>query len=265
MPTRMKICALQTVNNPDPETNLDRALTLIKKSADEGAKIITLPEYFIGYGNDESYLRRIAMMSDPIETKLSQSAKENSIYLLAGSLLRNDPESGLMANESIFYAPDGKEISRYRKINMFDVSLQSGRYRESSFLVPGEESIVAQTAGFCCGFSICFDLRFPVHYQNLRKKGADIIFVPSAFSAETGRDHWLALLKARAIETQCYIVAPALAGATKEGRTVYGHSAIFDPWGDLLAIAGEEGEEIICADIDRKRLDSVRSGMPLYK
>lgn len=258
----MKICALQTTNNPDPETNLNRAVTLVKKSADKGAKIIALPEYFIGYGN-ENCLRRIAKRSDQIEAELSQSAKENSIYLLAGSILRNDPESGLLANESILYAPDGNMIARYRKINMFDVSLDSGRYRESGFLVPGKKTVVIKTGAFCSGFSICFDLRFPAHYQSLRAKGADIIFVPSAFSSETGKDHWLALLRARAIETQCYIVAPALAGATAEGKKVYGHSVIFDPWGDLLAIADEKGESIICADISKEKLESVRSMIPL--
>jgi nitrilase len=256
----MKICAIQLSPGPDVTANVDKVIELITSAASKDARFIALPEYFAYYGPEENWVD-VADMGQDIADTLSQVANELSIYLLTGCILM-PADDGRCINISTLFGPDGSKVESYEKIHLFDVSLESGEYCESKWLKPGNSVIAAEMEGWRLGFSICFDLRFPDHYQKLRRMGANLVAIPSAFSKQTGMAHWMTLLKARAIETQCYVIAPALTGEFDGGRKCYGHSAIIDPWGRVMATL-ENGVGAIWADMDKELVDSVRSKMPL--
>jgi len=164
--------------------------------------------------------------------------------------------------QRVLLGPGGEEIARYRKTRLFDAQTALRTYRESDWLAPGDSLAVAGVDQWTLGLSICFELRFPDHFAVLRRMGAEIIAVPAAFTYETGKDHWLTLLSARAIETQCYIVAPALVGGEDRNRRCFGATAIVDPWGRLLA-AREEGDGVVTATLDKNLVAGIRRAMPL--
>jgi predicted amidohydrolase len=192
---------------------------------------------------------------------LQELARELGIWLLIGSLtVRTEEER--MANRSYLIAADGALIATYDKIHMFDVTLPDGRViRESSAYRPGDRAVIAQTPWGKIGLTVCYDLRFPVLFRTLAQAGALFVTVPSSFQRQTGRHHWHPLLRARAIENECFVLAPAMCGDHPGNRQTYGHSLIVDPWGEILAEAGEE-TGIVYADIDPARVAGIRSMMP---
>ena len=257
----MIVAAIQTDAGGDIKTNLERALGLIDKAADKGAKLVCLPEYFLSYGAEETWVD-VAKQGAKTLDVLSKKAAEHKIYLLAGSILFPGSSDKKVVNESVLLDPAGGEIARYRKTHLFDVETSDRRYAESDFLEAGDKMVTADIDNWRVGLSICFDLRFPNHYQELKSMGATIMTAPSAFSRETGRDHFETLVRCRAIETQSYVIAPALMGKSPDGKRLNGHSLIADPWGAVIA-SRTVGQGALIASIDAEFLGDIRKRMPL--
>ena len=255
----------------DVEANLQAAETLIRRAAAHGANLIATPENTAFLGPQFHKIEQAEAIDGPIAQKLGALAEELSIHLLVGSLAeRRMTESGSIDqtkchNTSLLFGPDGKTIATYRKMHLFDVEVPGGlSIRESDTIAPGDAVVVAETSLGKIGMSICYDLRFPELYRAMVDQGADIICIPSAFTLTTGKDHWHALLRARAIETQCWIMAPAQWGThDQEGkRKSYGHSLIVDPWGTVVCDKGH-GEGFCISEIDPTRTDAVRRAIPV--
>jgi len=263
----MRLAAIQMCSGKDVDRNLDRALALVNRAADEGADVVALPENFALMGSDRERAQFVQDLDGPVLKELGRVAKERSVLLLAGTVLeRNRDEADPRPyNTSVLLDRQGSPIAVYRKMHLFDVSLTDGvSYRESESVRPGDEPVVAFVEGVGFGLSICYDLRFPELYRLLAFRGAQVVFVPSAFTVETGKDHWMSLLRARAIENQVYIVAPAQFGTHESGRVTYGHSMIVDPWGTVLAQAPQK-ESVLWADADFGYQEEIRSRVPVGK
>jgi predicted amidohydrolase len=242
------------------EQNWKTAIRFAEEAVSRGAAIVAFPEVFLYVGPDKS-------LSFDLEgewlPKFSALASRLNIYLLAGSIGERIPDSKKIYNTSVLLDPNGKELARYRKIHLFDATLADGRsYRESDYIAPGSEVVVAHTEFADVGLSICYDLRFPELYRRLTHGGSTrVIFIPSNFTLMTGKDHWLPLLRARAIENQVYLIAPNQYGEKYGGRASYGKSAIIDPWGNMLALA-PDCEAVITAELDFDYQDKVRTALP---
>ena len=260
--------ALQLQTGPDRAHNEARALALVDQAADRGAKLVALPEMWehIGPAKDK------AEFAGPLEgaqlAPLRALATKRGLWILAGSIAERSPD-GRFFNTSALLAPDGRIAGSYRKLHLFDVDIPDGaRYRESEQVAQGDSvpTVVPLTGlGLKLGFSVCYDLRFPELYRRLADQGADLIAVPAAFTAYTGRAHWEVLLRARAIEDQAYVIAPAQAGQIgppEERRMAFGHACVIDPWGEVLASAGAIGEAIALGEIRPERLLQVRRDLP---
>lgn len=256
----MITAAIQMDSQEDIALNWAAAQRLAAEAQGRGAQIVAFPETFLYIGPDKT---AAADLDGEWLPKFSALASALGVYLLAGSASERIPDSKKIYNTSVLLDPHGKELARYRKIHLFDATLSNGRsYRESDYIAPGAEVVTAQT-GFCqIGLSICYDLRFPELYRRLAAGGATrIIFIPSNFTLMTGKDHWLPLLRARAIENQAYIIAPNQHGEKYGGRASYGKSAIIDPWGSVMAMAPDR-EAVITAEIDFAYQDQVRTALP---
>lgn len=265
----MRVALVQLCSGDNPEANLPVTEALVRRAADGGATLIVTPE--VTNIVSSSRERQRAMLrheeEDATLARLRAVAAERGVWLVIGSLavLTHDTD-GRFANRSFLIGPDGGIAARYDKIHMFDVALDKGEaYRESSGFRPGTEAVVADLPEARLGLSICYDMRFAALYRALGQAGADIITVPAAFTVPTGRAHWHVLLRARAIETGCFILAAAQSGhhATSEGmeRWTYGHSLIVGPWGEILAEA-PEGPGVIFADLDLSEVAKVRAMVP---
>jgi len=201
-------------------------------------------------------------LDGPWVRRMAALARRARVTLLLGSLPERTPGESRVRNTSVLLGPDGATLAVYRKIHLFDVSIPDGaRYAESETVVPGDEVVVAPTPLGAIGLSICYDLRFPELYRHLVLAGAQVLFVPSAFTAYTGRHHWTALLRARAIENLAYVLAPAQGGYHVSGRETHGDSMIVDPWG-LVLVEGGEGEEIVTAEVDIREATRARAEFP---
>jgi predicted amidohydrolase len=259
---------IQTSSEREFAPNISAIGDLVRRSRDAGADLIMTPEV-VGMlePKRERHLEKATGEADnPALAAFRELALETGAWLLAGSLAirleAGNFEVGRLANRSFLIAPDGGIAARYDKIHMFDIDLPNGeRYRESSLYRPGEESVVAALPWGVLGMTVCYDLRFPHLYRALAQAGADFIAVPSSFTVPTGRAHWHTLLRARAIETGCFVFAPAQTGEHAEGRKTYGHSLIVDPWGEVLADAGED-VGFVTARIDPARVAEVRAMVP---
>ena len=269
MPAKRKflLAAIQMNSGADWRLNLDRALARISEAAAGGADVVALPENFAVMGDDHSRAKAAREFEGKIAPALRAAARENAVILLGGSFpLRNrssdDPRT---FNASLLWNREGRRAAVYHKIHLFDVSIGDRTpYQESRHIRPGDRMVTATVEGVTFGLTVCYDLRFPELYRALALRGAQVIFVPSAFTLTTGKDHWLPLLQARAIENQVYIAAPAQFGLHEEGRQTYGHSVIVDPWGTVLAQAPEK-ECVIYAEFDPEHLARVRSQIPVLK
>lgn len=253
-------------SQPDVDHNLEEARSFIREAAKKGATLVALPENFAFLGKLDARLEESEKIAVQAEKFLANAAREYGIYLLGGSypVLA---ASGKVFNRSTFIGPDGSTLASYDKIHLFDVDLEGGEsYRESDYVQPGENepvTVKSDDLGII-GLSVCYDLRFPELYRVLSKNGAELLSVPSAFTRTTGKDHWHPLLKARAIENTCYLIAPAQTGLHGKNRKTFGHSLILDPWGTVLADAGED-TGVVYAECDPKRLDEVRRSIPSLK
>jgi predicted amidohydrolase len=254
--------AIQMLASDDKEANLREAETGIREAASRGAKVIALPEVFNWRGAKEDEKKNAEPLSGPTAQLVAGLARELGIYLLAGSFLEDIPEVKKSYNTSLFFGPDGKQLARYRKIHLFDVAIERGvTALESETREHGNEVVVAETEFGKMGLTICYDLRFPELYRGLVDKGAQVIFVPAAFTAFTGEAHWEPLLRARAIENQVYIIASDQIGHNPKSFATYGNSMIVDPWGRIIARASDM-PAVITAEIDLGYLAKVRKELP---
>jgi len=254
------------ISGADVQANLDRAARLIAEAAEQGAQLVLLPECFAAFGN--ASLREIAAAeydrSGPIRQFLSQQAREHGVWLVGGSIPL-PAEAGGKAMACCLVVDDrGHEVARYDKLHLFDVEVadQQRSYRESRDYGYGNRYVCIDTPVGRLGLSICYDVRFAELYQALRNAGAELIVVPSAFTAVTGAAHWEVLLRARAIENQCYVLAANQGGIHANGRATFGHSCLIDPWGEVKANLAQ-GEGVICGTIDLQHLNTIRGRMPV--
>jgi len=257
--------AVQLNCTSDADRNWESALDLIERAAGYGAAFVATPENTNYLGPHEEKVRLAEPMDGPTVTRFSELAAGLGIHLLLGSFNEKADDPARCYNTSVLFAPDGGILASYRKIHLFDVDVSAQvRFQESATVVPGEEVVVAETPLARFGLSICYDLRFPELYRRLADAGAGVLTVPSAFTLTTGKDHWYPLLRARAIENQCWVIAPAQHGHhDDEGlRDSYGHALIADPWGQVVA-AAPEGPGLALAEIDLARVEKVRRSMPV--
>jgi predicted amidohydrolase len=260
---RVRVAAVQQSPGPDKAANLDAACELVRAAAAAGAQIIALQEIFYWRGDPTQEAAQQESFPGPTTARLANLARELQITLVGGSILETIPGSPKAYNTCGVWGPDGALLARYRKIHLFGIHGEAGRsIQEGDTRVGGTEVVCAETPLARLGLSICYDLRFPELYRALALAGAHILCVPAAFLMQTGKDHWEVLLRARAIETQCFVLAPNCIGTAPEtGVTTYGRSLIIDPWGTILAQASD-AQGFICADLDLAQQERVRAKLP---
>ena len=263
MPDLLRVACVQLNASESKADNIERAGLLVARAASTGADLIVLPEKWNGIGPPE-FLRANAESLDDGETveAMRSWARDHKVTLVGGSIAERREGRDKLSNTSIVFDPDGEIVALYRKIHMFDVEVGGQIYRESESEEPGEAaSRVTDVEGWKLGLTICYDLRFPELYRILAVEGAEVITIPAAFTLFTGKDHWELLLRARAVENQCYIVAPNQWGTHRDGKASYGRSTIVDPWGVVLAQAPDE-DGVVFAELDRERMENVRRALP---
>ncbi len=262
MPETVRVACVQVTSTPDMAANIAAACAFIRDAAAAGAKFVLLPENVTLLAGGGA-IRETAPESrgHPARQAFANVARETGVWLLAGSLAEKAGD-GRLANRSLLFDAEGATVAEFDKIHMFDVTLDDGEsYRESASYRPGDRAVVAETPWGPLGMTVCYDMRFPSLYRALAQAGAVMLSVPSAFTVPTGRAHWHVLLRARAIETGCFVFAPAQCGSHYGKRRTYGHSLIIDPWGEILAEAGEE-PGVIMADIDLGAVEAARAKVP---
>lgn len=262
---RMKIAAVQMVSTPDWPSNRDAAARLVAEAAAAGATLVALPEYFCIMGRRDSDKLALAEPAGdgPIQRFLSGTAREHGLWLVGGTLpLAAGGGGGERAlNRCCVFAPDGSEAAHYDKLHLFAFDNGRESYDEGRTLCAGGAPMAVQCGGLRTGLSVCYDLRFPELYRALMTPPCDLLVVPAAFTFTTGRAHWELLLRARAVENQCYVLASAQGGEHPNGRRTWGHSLIVDPWGEVLDVL-PEGEGIVVAELDPARIAQVRTQLP---
>jgi deaminated glutathione amidase len=253
---------IQMTSNSDKAANMEKAARMIRLAAARGARLVGLPETFNWRGKRTEEDAAAENLDGRTLTAMAQLARELEINLLAGSITEHVPGENRRYNTSVLYGTDGTRLAVYRKIHLFDIDLP-GRVtvKESDAKIPGSEVVVAATELGTIGLSVCYDVRFPELYRRLVYAGASTITIPSAFTFPTGEAHWEVLIRARAIENQCYVLAPAQFGTNVHGFADYGNSMIVDPWGRVLARAGDQ-EGVLVAPIDMEYLERVRRELP---
>ncbi len=259
----MKIAALQTVATPDVDRNLDAAARLIGLAARDGAELVALPEYFCLMARRDEDKLAVAETpgQGPIQAFLAAQARQHGLWLIGGTLPLRSDDPLHARNTCCAFAPDGSLAARYDKIHLFCYDNGREHYDEARVLEAGSEPVTVQAGTLRVGLSICYDLRFPELYRRLCTPPCDLLSVPAAFTYPTGRAHWELLLRARAVENQCYVIAAAQGGTHENGRRTWGHSMVVDPWGEVLAVR-PEGEGVVLAEVDPSRIASVRQQMP---
>ncbi|TWI55382.1 putative amidohydrolase [Pseudomonas duriflava] len=264
----MTFAVIQMVSQADVRANLSAARRLLEQAAEQDARLAVLPENFaaIGHRDPGSIGQAEAHGEGPILPWLARTSRELGLWLVGGTLPLppdNEPDAKPCAC-SLLFNDQGERVARYDKLHLFDASVNDiqGRYRESAQYAAGEQAVVVETPIGRVGLTVCYDLRFPELYTALREAGAELITAPSAFTAVTGEAHWAILIRARAIETQCYVLAAAQGGQHAQGRETWGHSAIIDPWGRVLAEC-ERGEAVLLGQRNEAGQQAVREQMPI--
>lgn len=269
MTTLLRAACIQMESSPDIEDNMKTAERLIRAAAERGAQLIATPENSCCMREkaaDKIACAPVATMH-PALLLFSQLAQELGVWILAGSLsIRKSEGDSKLYNRSYLFDATGARVASYDKIHLFDVDLPTGeRRRESETVIPGTHAIVAQSPWGKIGLSICYDVRFAYLYRAMAQAGAKILTVPAAFTVPTGQAHWEILLRARAIETGSFVLAPAQGGTHEGGRKTWGHSLIIGPWGEILAQGAAQGEDIIMADLDMEAVDKARAAIPALR
>lgn len=262
----VKVAAVQMTSTPDLASNLATAERLVRDAAGEGARLIVLPECFAHLGPGDSKLAVAEPLppapAGPVLSRFVSLARGLQVELVLGGFWEQSARSGFVHNASVHLGSDGEVRAVYRKIHLFDVDLPDGtRLRESDTQLPGEQAVVTETVAGRLGMSICYDVRFPELYRRLVDGGATVLSVPAAFTLTTGKDHWHVLLRARAIESQCYVIAAAQTGRHFGDRQSYGHALVCDPWGTVLAECGE-GDGFALAKVNPGVVERVRGAVP---
>jgi len=261
----MRAGLIQITSTDDPQANLPVTLGLIREAAAKGADFILTPEVTNTISMSRKWQNKVLHFEDydPTLAAFKKEAKALGIWLLAGSLaLKTGDSDGRFANRSFLIGPEGEVVARYDKIHMFDVEIDENEsYRESSGYRPGEQAVLAKTPWANIGMTICYDLRFPHLYRQLAQAGAQILTIPAAFSPVTGKAHWESLMRARAIETGCYVFAPAQTGHHGGTRYTHGHSLAVAPWGEVLADGGDK-VGVTLVDFDLAEVENARKRVP---
>jgi predicted amidohydrolase len=262
----VRAAVVQLSSQDDVGANLERARHLIDEAAKLGAELVALPENFAFMG-EEAKKREVAERVDgafpgPIVAMLVEAARRNGVWIVGGGMPEKSDDPARPFNSSVLVQPSGGIAAVYRKVHLFDVSLADGTsLRESAATMAGSDVVTALIDRTRLGMTVCYDVRFPELYRKLTDQGARVVTVPSAFTLTTGKDHWHVLLRARAIENQVFVLAPAQHGKHPKNRQTYGKSLIVDPWGDVLAQCGE-GEGVAVASLDFAYQDKVRAALP---
>ena len=259
----LTVAALQYCSSDDAAATLSHIEPLIYKAA-KTAQLVCLPEAASFLAASRAQLAERAEWEDnsTSQKKLSALARQHNVWLLAGSLFLRRRQDHKLVNRGVLFAPDGQVIASYDKIHMFDANVGDGQhYCETTSFAAGSTPVIADLGDFKLGMSICYDLRFGHLYRQLARDGAHILTVPAAFTAVSGRAHWHVLLRARAIETGCYVIAPAQYGTHSDGRQTFGHALIISPWGKILAEA-DDGDGVITATIDLTKITTARRAIP---
>jgi predicted amidohydrolase len=264
MPDKLSVACIQLTSTTKIEENIDISTALIREAHGKGAQLITMPEV-VNLCQRRSELARAAVRLEAEEPALAAYralADELKVWLLVGSLAIKLPDDDRLANRSYLIDSAGQVVATYDKLHMFDVNLANGEtFRESRTYRPGDHAVVAPTPWGTLGMTICYDVRFPYLYRSVAHAGARMIAVPSAFTRRTGEAHWHVLLRARAIETGCFVIAPAQCGDHEDGRKSYGHSLVVGPWGEVIADGGVE-PGVTVAELDFAAVDKARSMIP---
>ncbi|WP_250491799.1 carbon-nitrogen hydrolase family protein [Caballeronia sp. GAWG1-1] len=259
-----RVAALQMVSAPDRDRNLTEAGRLIAEAARDGAQLVLLPEYFcyMGFKDTDKLAIRETPGAGPIQQFLSDAAREHRVWVIGGTLPLQSAEPDRVLNTTLVFDPAGKQVGRYDKIHLFNFEKGEESFDEARTICPGSEVRTFDAPFGRVGLSVCYDLRFPELY---RKMGdCALMVVPSAFTYTTGKAHWEILLRARAIENQCYVLAAAQGGKHENGRRTFGHSILIDPWGEIIDVR-DEGAGVVAGQIDPASIASVRQSLPAYR
>jgi len=262
--TMVKVAAIQMVSTPTVEQNIAAARRLVADAVRQGAQLVLLPEYWPIMGMQESDKVALAEQLDagPIQEAMSRLAREHRIWLVGGTLPMVAPEAHKVLNTVMVYNPDGEHVVRYDKIHLFSFTRGDESYDEARTIVHGSQVATFEAPFGRVGLSVCYDLRFPELYRAMGE--CALIVMPAAFTYTTGRAHWEVLLRARAVENQCYVLAAAQGGHHLNGRHTWGHSMLVDPWGEVKAVLAE-GEGVVVADIDPAYIRQVRESLPALR
>lgn len=256
---KITAAAIQMSSTPKKAENLETAERLIREATSAGAELVVLPELWSCHGLEKVFRENAEPVPGPTTDFLGGLARELGVWVLGGSILETGTER--LSNTSTFFDPSGEMVAVYRKIHLFDVKAPDREYVESRTIAPGREIVTAKAGAATLGLSVCYDLRFPELYRLLALRGAEVLAVPAAFTLQTGKDHWELLLRARAVENQAYVVAPAQWGQKADGRWTYGRSMIVDPWGTVLSTCPDrDGYTLATLDLDY--LDRFRAEFP---
>lgn len=259
----LKTAVIQLNSRDKPAENLATVEQFLDRAADMGAQFVCLPEFWTYLGPYAGFEEAAQTIPGPAITRLQEKARKHKMIVHGGSIVECSPTfAGKFSNTSVLINRDGEIVAQYRKVHLFDVQLANGeKHYESERIVPGNEIVTAEVDGVTFGLAVCYDLRFPELFRSLALRGAQILLVPAAFTLYTGRDHWEVLLRARAIENLCYVVAPAQVGMYPPDKHCFGRSMIVDPWGLVLAQA-QDMPTVMLADIDLMQVEQARAQIP---
>ena len=272
MQKNIRAAAVQMISSTNPDANIDTMKRLVRQAAEQGADWVLLPEYWPLMGRKDTDKLAFAeplvggnfseTRSARFQTTLSETSAECGVVLFGGTIPLESPDAGKVMNTMLVYDRDGTQIGLYHKMHLFGFSGLGERYAEADTISAGSDVPKLTADGVSLAAGVCYDLRFPEFFR--AQQPFDVLLLPAAFTYTTGKAHWELLLRARAVENQCYVIASAQGGLHESGRRTFGHSMIIDPWGDVLATLSE-GEGVICADLDTARLQSVRTRLPALK
>ena len=257
----MRVAAIQMISTTSPELNCRAAERLIAQAAEQGAECILLPEYWPLMGRKDVDKLAIAEKAGDgvLQEWMAARAAQHGIWLVGGTISLISSEPGKVFNTTLVYGPDGRQQSRYDKIHLFGFQREQESYEESRTITAGSQPVTFNAAGLHIGLSICYDVRFPELYRSMGN--CDLLMVPAAFTYTTGQAHWEILLRTRAIENQCFVLACGQGGLHENGRRTWGHSMLIDPWGKIIDVL-PEGEGIVTGNIDTTQIAEIRTSLP---